>query len=184
MIVSRKSIISALLLLSFFEMATAQQVTGLVTQFSNSFREWTVFTSDDDIRGELRMRWIMQNDWTVWDMSYGDVNATIEQRSDEDPGFWVIRCNGKIVNAKTIWRGDFTRWKLNDGDHQLNWRAKYANQRDEWELDEKDLQFLMFMQWREDPREWVVVDELPEDISDAMKVAMIFLTLHFSAPRI
>jgi hypothetical protein len=126
----------------------------------------------------------MQNDWTVWDMSYGDVNATIEQKWDEDPGFWVIRCNGKTVNAKTTWKGDYTRWKLNDGEMQLNWRAKYSNQKDEWELDTRDPKFYMFTQWRGDPREWVVVDELPEETSEAMKIAMIFLALHFSTPRI
>lgn len=176
--------ISALLVLSIAEFSSAQNVTAVVARFGDSFREWVVYTSDPDVRGELRMRWSMQDDWTVWDMQYGDVNATIEQKMDEDPGFWIIRCNGKTVNAKVTWRGEFTRWKLNDGETQLNWRAKYANQRDEWELDTKDPQFYMFSQWRGDPREWVIVDELPDDTSDAMRVAMIFLAIHFSTPRI
>ncbi len=179
-----KTMLMAFMLLFVSAFSVAQQVTGLVTKFSDTFRDWEVYTTDPDIRGELRMRWYMQNDWTVWDMSYGDINATIEQKWEEDPGFWVIRCNGKTVNAKTIWRGDFSRWKLSDGDQQINWRAKYSNQKDEWELDTRDPKFFMFTQWRGDPREWVVVDDLGEDTSDAMKVAMIFLAIHFSTPRI
>lgn len=161
----------------------AQTITNMVTRYIDSFREWEVHTDDPDIRGELRMRWYMQDDWTVWDMHYGDVSATIRQKWADDPDFWEVQCQGKTVNAKTTWRGDFTRWKLNDGDTQINWRAKYNNQRDEWEIDTRDPRFYMFTQWRGDPREWVIVDELSNDTSEAMKIAMIFLALHFSTPK-
>jgi hypothetical protein len=43
---------------------------------------------------------------------------------------------------------------------------------------------MVYNYWEGDPREWVVVDELPENVSLAMRLAMIFLTVHFSSPRI
>lgn len=173
------------LMLLCFHAASAQRIIGVGTRFNNSFREWIITTEDEDIRGELRMRWTFQDDWTVWDWRVGDVAATIEQKWAEDPNLWVIRCDGVTVNAKTAWAGEFKRWKLNDGNEQINWESKYANQKEDWEINASgDSPFRMHTYWEGDPREWVVEDDTSEKVSNAMKVAMIFLTLHFSSPRI
>lgn len=163
----------------------AQRIAVVETKFSNTFREWMLYSADEDIRGDLRMRWAMRNDWTAWDLQFGDLYASIEQKWEEDPNLWVIQCKGVTVNAKTAWRGDFTRWKLNDGNQQINWQPRYSNQRDEWEMDtQQSKAFTMFTSWSGDFRRWEVADELPDEYSDAMRVAMIFLALHFSTPRI
>ena len=168
------------------QIAMAQQITWIETSFSNSFREWTILTDDDDLRGSLRMRWIHQNDWTAWDFTLGDTFATIEQKWADQPDMWIIRCNGVSVTAKTAWQGDFTRWKLNDGTTQINWMSVYDNQRDDWKTEsgKKAGGFGMRTNWEGDPREWVIDDQLPEDVSMAMRIALIFLTLHFSAPHL
>lgn len=164
--------------------AYAQKITNIEALYNNSFREWIIF-QDDDLRGELRLKWIHSNDWTAWEFRLGDTIATIEQKWNEDPNLWSIRCNGITVTAKTAWAGEFERWKLNDGNHQFNWQSRYSNQRDEWELDtQKNQSFKMQTAWEGDPRDWVVEDNLPADVSAAMKIAMIFLTLHFSSPKV
>jgi len=129
-------ILTALLLLCLVlpQDGIAQKMTGIFTKFNNTFREWTIVTEDEDLRGELRLKWIHSDDWTAWDFTLGDTFATIEQKWSEDPNLWIIRCNGVTVNAKTAWSGEFLRWKLNDGKHQFNWQSKYANQRDEWSI--------------------------------------------------
>lgn len=163
----------------------AQRMTGAFTKFTNTFREWTIVTEDEDLRGELRLKWIHTNDWTAWDFTLGDTFATIEQKWTEDPNLWIIRCNGVTVNAKTAWSNEFLRWKLSDGKNQFNWESKYSNQRDEWELEtRKDETYAMETYWEGNPTEWIIEDNLPEDVSMAMRVAMVFLTLHFSSPRI
>jgi hypothetical protein len=168
----------------FMQTGFAQKIIGAETRYNNSFREWTLYTEDEELRGELRMRWTFQDDWTAWDWSVGDVDATIEQKWPEDPNLWIIRCQGVMVNAKTAWPGEFRRWKLNDGKNQINWESKYENRKDEWEMDVSgDSPFLVHTYWEGDIREWEVVDELSADISEAMKVAMIFLSLHFSTPK-
>jgi hypothetical protein len=169
----------------FAEAGLAQKIIGIGTRYDDSFREWIITTEDEDIRGEMRMRWAFRDDWTEWDVRIGDVSATIEQKWHDDPSLWEIRCEGVTVNARTTWPGEYYRWKLSDGEHQFNWRTPYANKRDEWNTDQPDGNFFqVYTYWDGDPREWVVVDELPEDVSLAMKLAMIFLTLHFSTPRI
>ena len=163
----------------------AQRILGISTKYSDSFREWIIPTEDEDVTGELRMRWAFQNDWTEWDLTVGDIDATIIQKWKEDPNLWEIRCEGSIVTAKTAWRGEFNRWKLSDGKHQLNWSSVYNNQLDEWATDDNhDNYFFKVYTYREgDPRDWVVEENLPEDMSDAMRIAMIFLTIHFSSPH-
>ena len=163
----------------------AQTIIGVGTRYFDSFREWVITTDDEETRGELRMRWSFRDDWTQWDMYLGDLTASIEQKWEDDPNLWEIRCDGITVTARTTWPGEFYRWKLNDGFHQFNWMSNYANTRDEWSIDQpKAAVFQLYTYWEGDPREWVVIDELPEDVSQAMRVAMIFLAIHFSTPRI
>lgn len=167
------------------EQAGAQKMIGISTTYSDSFREWVIPTEDEDITGELKMRWAFQNDWTEWDLWVGDVNASIVQKWKEDPNLWEIRCDGVIVTAKTAWRGEFNRWKLSDGKLQINWSSTYNNVLDEWTTDNPDDYFFQVYTYRErDPRDWVIHDQLPADVSTALKIAMIFLTIHFTAPRI
>lgn len=178
-----KAIIGAMVLFHVLGLQ-AQTIIGIGTRYNDSFREWTITTDDEEVTGELRMRWSLRNDWTAWDVDLGGHHATIEQQWKEDPDLWVIRCDGVTVNARTAWPGEYYRWKLTDGKNQYNWYTLYANQRGEWMTDEKkDAFFQLYTYWEGDPREWVVVDELPEDTSLALRLAMIFLALHFSTPR-
>lgn len=175
-----------ILFLLSIQVMTAQRMTEVATFFSNSFREWVIYTEDEDVRGSLRMRWVHSNDWTAWDLTLGDAFASIEQKWPDQPDMWVIRCDNVVVTARTAWAGDFRRWKLNDGQTQINWISTYDNQRDEWEIDagRKNSSFGMRTSWEGDPREWLIDDQLPDDVSLAMRFAMVFLTLHFSAPKL
>ncbi len=172
--------------LAFFPwIGEAQSIIGIGTRYDNSFREWIVTTDDEDIRGEIRMRWSFRDDWTVWDVRIGDLSATIEQKWKDDPNLWEIRCDGVTVNARTAWPGEFHRWKLHDGRHMYNWLSLNPNTRDEWVTERPRQEFFQaYMYWEGDPREWVIVDQLPEEVSMAMRLSMIFLAIHFSSPRI
>ena len=167
----------------FLPILTAQKIIGLEAKYVNTFREWIITTEDETIHGELWMRWPYQNDWTEWDLRMGDVMASFKQKWKEDPNLWEIQCNGVTVNARTAWNGEFYRWKLTDGKHQFTWRSEYANDLDEWIIDDNG-SFEVHTFWGGDPRAWVIKDELPEDVSLAMRLAMIFLAVHFSSPRI
>lgn len=163
---------------------SGQMIIGLGTRFNDSFKDWVIKTDDEDIDGEVRMRWAFRDDWTEWDIRIGDIVATVEQKWKDDPNLWEIRCGEYTVNARTTWPGVFNRWKLNDGKNQFNWGTKFANQRDEWRVDTGREDLLnVHTYWPGDPRDWVVEDNLPGDVSTAMKLAMIFIAIHFSTPR-
>ncbi|MEP6645701.1 MAG: hypothetical protein ABJC12_01310 [Saprospiraceae bacterium] len=163
----------------------AQQVIGIGTRYNNTFKEWTITTDDEDVVGELRMRWEFREDWTKWDFRIGDIAATAEQKWEDDPNLWEIRCGDYTVNARTTWPGVFNQWKLNDGKNQFNFGTKYANLRDEWDTEDRsNNSFKVKMYWDGDPRDWSVIDDLPEDVSMAMKLAMIFIAIHYSSPKI
>jgi hypothetical protein len=180
----KRAFMSCLFLFYMLHSLSAQKIIGIGTKYNNSFREWIITTDDEDVKGELIMRWAFQNDWTEWDVRVGDISATIEQKWKDDENLWEIRCEGRTVNARTAWPGEFYRWKLSDGSNQYNWLTPYANKRDEWSSEKSEGPFFqIYTYWDGDPREWVIVDELPEDVSMAMKLAMIFLALHFSTPR-
>ena len=162
----------------------AQSIIGVGTRYADSFRQWIITTDDEDINGELRLRWEFRDEWTEWDVQYGDITATIDQKWRDDPNLWEIRCEGIVVNAKTVWPNEFNRWKLSDGNHQFTWGTRYYNRRDEWSTGTKGRDyFQVYTYWEGDPREWVVIDELPDYVSNAMKIAMIFLAIHCSSPR-
>lgn len=163
----------------------AQNPIGIGTKYYNSFREWIITTDDDDVEGYLRMRWSFQNDWTAWDFEIGDHFGTIDMKWKDEPDLWEIKCDGVTVMARTTWPGDFYHWKINDGKKNINWNTRYTSEPTEWLTDEgPDGFFQVYTYYENDAREWVIKDELPENTSLAVRMAMIFMALHFSTPRI
>jgi len=163
----------------------AQIPIGIGTKYNNSFREWVITTDDEEVDGSLRMRWTFGDDWTAWDFDIGEFHGTIDQKWKDEPDLWEIKCNGVIVTARTAWLGQFYRWKLTDGKQPYNWFARYASEPTEWMTDDGPNGFFQFYTYYEnDAREWVIKDELPENTNLAMRMAMIFMALHFSTPRI
>jgi hypothetical protein len=180
--------LKSLLYISFFVLPSfcvAQDIIGVSSVWSDSFREWEILTPDEDRSGRLYLRWPSRDDWTQWDMRLRDTTAEFKLKWKDDPNLWEIRCLGTTVTARTMWAGDFTQWRLSDGTHTIVWKSKYGNIRDEWIVRNDEFGFFsVYSYWEGDPREWVVYDELNEDVSYAMRLAMIFLTLSNSTPRI
>ena len=169
----------------------AQDIIGLGTRWSDSFREWEIQTTDDWKTGTLELRWNLpqipgtQENWTEWDFRLGDTTAEIRLKWNDDPNLWEIRCLGVTVTARTMWSNDFRQWRLSDGKHRFNWQSRYGNIRDEWIVREEDSGlFSVYTYWEGDPRDWVVRDELDQDVSFAMRVAMIFIAIFNSIPKV
>lgn len=166
-------------------MCAGQDIIGVGTKWNDTFREWDIHTGDEWRTGELRLRWSLREDWTEWDFRLGDTTAEIRLKWTDDPNLWEVKCLGVTVTARTTWNNDFRQWKLSDGTHKFNWQSRYGNVRDEWILREDDHGFFSLQAyWEGDPREWVVTDDLDEDVSYAMRVALIFVALFNSIPKI
>ena len=172
------------LLLIFSCHLQAQMITGISTKWSDEFSEWTIWTDDEEIEGELTRRWQVRDDWTEWDYRIGEEVGSIRQKRKGDPTHWEIRGYDDIVTAKMAWRDDIRTWKITNNSQYLTLTTRYGNMLDEWILrDETNGIFHMYTELEQDPRDWIIVDKLDEDISFTMKVALMFIASYHGSPN-
>jgi hypothetical protein len=85
---------------------------------------------------------------------------------------------------RTAWAGDFKEWRVSDNDVTLNIRSKWSNQFDEWQVQDANYgNFHLYTLRAQDPRDWAVNDQLAPNISEEMKLAMIFLVIYNTSPK-
>ncbi|MEM1320026.1 MAG: hypothetical protein AAGG75_07185 [Bacteroidota bacterium] len=173
-----------LLLLLLPYSGVAQYLTGAGTKWGDEFTEWIIYTDDEELQGELIMRWQNRNDWSEWDYRIGDVMGGFKLVWQNDPGQWELRGNGRVITARTVYPRDFRQWRITDNSHTLVLRSRWTNNFNEWQLRDDEFGNLdIYTQWEDDPREWIITDELDERISLEMKLTAVFLALLTSAPK-
>lgn len=181
-------LISAGLLAIFSGRFTGQAqtiLTGAAVKWNDSFAEWTIFTGEDNLEGELTLRWPLNNDWTEWQYRLGDATGTIKIKWIDNPNEWEARGNGQVVTARTLWNNDFREWRITSGSTNIVLRTRYRNLNDEWEIREnKEAGFFeMYTSYERDPRDWVIVDELSQEVNLTTKMTLAFLVLFHSTPK-
>lgn len=160
--------------------ATAQRLGGIYTRFENDLREWVLVDHEGKEAGFLRMRWMLQHDITLWDYRVGDAQGEIRARWRDNPGEWEIHGDGLIISARQVWKDVPTEWRLtNDAGITLQWVTRWANTPEEWELRNKREfgRFEQFTAWEGDPRDWVIIDELSEEVPLPMRMGLVFLPI-------
>lgn len=187
--------------------ADAQTITSVSTRWSDSFVEWEIFavmpeseeTSEADEEeedaeanpeeeryGEFKLRWLnVRDDFSEWDYQLGDERGTIRQKWKDDPSQWELRSyDGNVITMRTMWSNDPTEWRVTDNSITLNLRSKWKNQFDEWLVEDPVRgRFYLYTYTERDPRDWAIEDDLDADVSPAMKMALIFLTVFFGSPK-
>ena len=163
----------------------AQLLTGISTYWDDAFEEWIIYTEDEEIEGELQPRWINRGDLTEWEWELDDESVTIKQVFANDPSQWQIRgYGGDIVTCRAMWKGDISEWKITNNSVTIIFKTRYANNPNEWRVREQYYgQFEMYTNTENDPRDWIIVDELDKKITPNMKIAMVFLAMYNSLPR-
>jgi len=179
-----KSIFTNIILLFAPLLLHAQYLTGIATAWSDSFVEWQLFSDEEEVMGNLKMRWPTRNDWTEWDYRLGDEFGTIKLKWKENPNEWEIRGDNQIVTARTVFANDFRQWRITDNSTRLTLQSKYGNRWDEWAIKEVTYgNFQIYTNWEGDPREWIIVDEFEDEISFPMKMAIVFIAVFHSSPK-
>jgi len=185
--------------------AFTQTISSVRTRWNDSFVEWEIYTTmlrdssdvspenqeeseapDEEPGGELKQRWRnIRDDWSEWDYQIGDEQGTIKVKWKDEPSQWELRSyDGHIITMRTSWPKDYTEWRVTDNSVSLTLRSKWKNQLDEWLVDDSAHgRFYMYTLHTQDPRDWAVEDNLDESVSQAMKTAMIFLTVFNGSPR-
>jgi len=180
----RKTVLFLFFFLSYSSLS-AQFISGVATRWSDDFSEWLIFPeSEEEEEGYLRMRWQSQRDWTVWDYRLGDWSGAVKLKWKQNPNQWEFRGNNEIVTARTLWNNNLLEWRITSKLGQFTLKSRYGNVQDEWALrNSKVGEFRMYTNWEGDPREWVIVDELDEEISMTTKIAMLFIVIYHSSPK-
>lgn len=157
-----------------------QILGGMYSRYDNNLSEWIIVDDEGREIGYMRMRFPMQNDFTLWEYRLGDRTGEIRARWRDNFREWEVHGEGEIISLRQIWRDVPTEWRLSDDkDLTLTWMTRWANAPGDWELREKDRygRFEQFTAWENDPRDWVIIDELTVDIPLPMRMGMAFLPI-------
>ena len=177
-------ILGICVLLGLTTTSFGQNIVGLSTNWADSFSEWTIYTEDEDIAGEMRIQWPLDQDWTEWVFSIGDEIGQIKMKWKDDQNHWELRCQGQVITIRTVWKDDPSRWRITDNTNSFTIVSKWRNLPYEWKLqDAKDGSFEIYMTNEPDPRDWDIYDTLSEDVSLPIKMAMIFVAVYHSTPK-
>ncbi len=177
-----------LFLLSFlmmYSVVNAQsELYGLSTEWDDSFKEWIIYTDDEDVEGELELRWSTRDNWREWDYRIDEETGSIKQKWENDPSQWEVRGGTEIITMRTKWSNDFTEWRISNGSQTFTLVSKYRTQLTEWSIKEKDYgHFQMYTTYDLDTRDWDILDEMSEEISIHTKMAIVFIVMYQSTPK-
>lgn len=183
----------------------AQTLSSVSTRWSDSFVEWEIYAvmqsdttqtdeegededakPEEELYGEFKLRWLhMRDDFSEWDYELGDERGTIKQKWKDDLSQWELRSySGNVITMRTMWSNDLSEWRITDNSVTLNLKSKWKNQFDEWLVDDSNRgQFYLYTLAERDPRDWAIQDNLDEDVSEAMKMALIFITVFCGSPK-
>ncbi len=176
----RPFLVIILALLPF--LLTAQvSVVGVATAWTDSFREWIIYTEDEAVEGSLQLRW--QDRWSEWDYRIGEVTGQIRQKWRDEPSAWELRSGTDIITIRTVWKDDFRHWRITDGTQQVTLQTRYGNLWDEWSLREADGFFNVYTNIEGDPRDWVIEQDWDNPFSQPMQMAMAFIAIYNSIPK-
>ncbi len=163
---------------------SAQVPVELHSRWNDSFREWALIDEEGYEGGALRLRWGFQNDWTEWEFNWGHQNGSIVQRGGLSNSYWELRFNGRIIVARPRWPGDAREWRVEGSDYTLYFGRTYGNIYDSWTTtDDRYGSFQIRMEWQNDPRDWVINDQLQEEIDLEASIFLAFLAMFYSSPK-
>lgn len=163
--------------------AYCQNIVAIETKWSDSFKEWTIYTEGDSIEGNLALLWALDNDWTEWTFELGDLTGKIKQRYN-DPGFWEFRSGNEIITTKTMWSGDLSEWRFTDGSTIIKLKSKYYDIPWMWYSVGEQYGYIdIYREFEDDPTFWIIEDYLNEEISPLYRLALIFVAIYHSTPK-
>lgn len=194
----KRLLLLLLLLPGCLPSAFTQTISTVSTHWNDSFVEWDIYAApdaanteeeeepDEELYGELQLRWLnLKDDFSEWTYELGGQRGTIRQKWKNDPTQWELRTyDGNIITMKAPWSNDLSEWRVTDNSFSLTLKSRWTNQFDEWIVeDARRGRFYVYTLHSGDPRDWAVEDSLNEEVSEPMKMALVFLVIFHSSPK-
>lgn len=183
----------------FLSQLHAQTISTVSTRWNDSFVEWEIYASEgldepdsaeppeEVLYGELKLRWLnVHDDFSEWTYELNGERGTIKQKWKNDPTQWELRTyTGDVVTMRTSWSNDFSEWRVTNNSFSLVLGSRWKNRLDEWVTDDPNRgRFYIYTLRENDPRDWAVEDSLSEEVNEPMKMALIFLAIYHSTPKL
>jgi hypothetical protein len=166
-------------LLHFGGLLGAQVLTGISADWDDSLKEWTIYTHDDHLEGELQTRWMIEEDWSDWSIRLGGLDGRIKMKWKENPNEWELRSGNILVMARTAFNDDFREWRITSGRHDIRLKTRFGNIADEWDASSDHGRFSIRTAYQGDPRDWHIEDEL-EGVPLEVRVMLVFVAVYSS----
>jgi hypothetical protein len=161
-----------------------QTLVGLSTRWDDSFSEWVLYTENGDEEGEITMKWPLRGDWSEWNFRLGELSGTIQMKWKGDPNLWELRAGNEIVTIRSVWKDDWRQWEVKNGGIQLDVKSRWANILEEWTAVDKRFGVMkIYTAWEGDLRDWVIEDELEDEVSLPTRIALAFIPVFYSTPK-
>lgn len=160
------------------------QIAGMQTSWTNEFNEWSIYATDDageDIVGELRMRWAINDDWSEWDYRIGEDFGQIKVKFKGNFNQWELRGGNELIDIQTIYKDDATQWRIRTSSEVIRLELNRRDALFDWRVDNDKLGFYeVYTEWERDPNAWTIVDEFAPEVSIHVKMAILFFSVFSS----
>ena len=167
----------------FINTANTQTLLGLSTRFNNAFVEWDVY-ADSIQTGNISITWQQPDNWGEWNYRVGEKSGTIKTKWSEDFTMWELRGDNKIITAQPVYPGNPCAWRITDNNFSLVLSCRNGNDSNEWAVeDEKRGTFFIYTDVANDPRDWVIDDNLSNTVPFPMHMMLTFIALFNSIPQ-
>lgn len=167
------------IILAHFSELSAQNLYALHSVWDDDVKQWEIQCEEGDTGGEVEMAWRLRNDFTEWNYRLEGKRGTIKQKWDNNPNKWELRSGDVIVSISTIWTNDFSSFRIEDGNSSIKIeRTNFLNDPIEWSIvNEDNGRFTWYNEFEFDLRDWIIIDELPQEYSLELRFAAVFITV-------
>lgn len=157
-----------------------QQIDLVRAVWDDRLTEWELVDEETGQVGDVRLRWTFPLDWSVWDIRWGDTTAEFSLSWKHDPEQWNLIMGDQRITARTRWPGDLSEWLIRFDGEQIVWRPEDRFSPELWETaDLRRVPFRMYTLYERDMRDWVIEDELREDVFP-LRLMLIMLSLNYA----
>lgn len=179
-----KRFILLIVVICFNHFAQTQTMTGVSTRFNNAFVDWDVYVDSNVEKGNISMTWQQPDRWSDWNYRIGEKSGTLKTKWADDFSLWELRGDNKIITAQPVFSGEPCAWRITDNNFSLELTCRNNTDWNEWSVeDTKRGTFFIYTDVANDPRDWIIDDNLTTDVPFSMRMMLVFLAVFNSVPK-
>ncbi len=158
---------------------TGQHLVGMSTRYDSDVSEWVLYPEDDKLpECTIRARWAVPENPGEWDFRMGELSGVIRQKWKGKMDEWEIIGDNNNTRLKMVWPGDPREWRIESGDKEYTIHTKFNIPLGDWELKSKaDSPFVIYPAYQNDLRDWLIQDNLPEDLHITTRLGLCFAVI-------